>query len=129
MSNGRKLLVGIAALALIAGGVIWALTSGGQGQKSSSVSGGDDGRVRIEIRAMPVMNLYRNGKELGTTPFSLIVPTSKTPFEMEARWTEKRMNVSGASKEFRLRKVFKVVPDRAQTIDLNPKDAEPITEE
>jgi hypothetical protein len=37
--------------------------------------------------------------------------------------------VTGASKVFRLKKVFKVVPDRSQTIDLDRKDAEPITEE
>jgi hypothetical protein len=126
MSNGRKLLVGIAAVVLVAGGVVWAVMTGGHAKESSSV---DDGRVRVEIRAMPVMKLYRNGKELGTTPFSFIVPSSKTPFEMEARWTENRMAVTGASKVFRLKKVFKVVPDRSQTIDLDRKDAEPITEE
>ena len=126
MSNGRKLLVGVAALLLVAGGVVWAVMTGGQAKESSS---GDDARVRVEIRAMPPMKLYRNGKELGTTPYSLVVPSSKTPFEMEARWTETRMNVAGATKKFHLKKVIKVVPDRIQTIDVDRKDAELITEE
>lgn len=126
MSNGRKFLVGVVVLALVAGGVVWAVMSGGEAKESSS---GEDERVRIELRAMPQMKLYRNGKELGTTPYSLIAPSSKTPFELEARWSETGMNVTGASKKFNLKKVVKVVPDRTQTIDLDRKGAELITEE
>lgn len=126
MSNGRKLLVGIAAVLLVVGGLVWAVMTGGQAKESSSV---DDGRVRVEIRAMPVMKLYRNGKELGTTPFSFIVPSSKTPFEMEARWTEQRIPITGKPSVVDLKKTFTVVPDRHQTIDLDRKNAERVTEE
>lgn len=78
---------------------------------------------------MPVMKLYRSGKELGSTPFSFIVPASKTPFELEARWTEQRIMLTGKPAQVDLKKTFKVVPDRHQTIDLDRKDGEAITAE
>src|SRR5438445_1995110 len=121
MSRQAKIIVGavIAVLVLSTVGAVIFLG------KSDSSSKATNEMVRIEVRSFPAMTIKKDGRKLGQTPVSFLVPKSATPISLDADWVEQRMYRTGA--KMVPRQAHKdVVPDRSMTVDFTRSDAKPL---
>lgn len=126
MSRQAKIIVG-AIVGVVVLSIIVAVAVMGR-QSSPKNAASSENTIRIEIRSMPRMDVKKDGKLLGKTPFSFAVRPSTQPITIETEWVEHRFYRAGDVKVPRHAKKT-VVPDHAQTIDFTVKDADPVTVE
>jgi hypothetical protein len=80
--------------------------------------------VKIELRGKPVAKLRMNGKRIGTTPTTIIVPRGKQPLELEATFTVEKIGLPQPTKKIETyRQIRQVVPDAEQSVDFAIDDA------
>jgi len=127
--SGKVKIVVVAVIGLVLATVAVAavLLMGNQSSKPSSSSESSETTVRIEIRGMPQMTIQRDGKKVGKTPVSFVVPRGTQPIRIDADWIDQRIYKAGEKLLPRHATKY-VIPDRSQTIDISRKDAEPVTE-
>ncbi|HUS30193.1 MAG TPA: hypothetical protein VMZ53_16915 [Kofleriaceae bacterium] len=121
MSRQLKIIVG-AIVAVVLGSVAVAVfVMRGQSSESSSET-----TVRIEVRALPQMTITKDGKTIGKTPLSFVVPKSTKPISLDATWTEQRIYKKGGEQMVPREAHKDVVPDRTQAVDFSRRDGKPV---
>jgi hypothetical protein len=120
----KFVVIAVIGLLLVSVGVAVFALMGNQSSKPEAESGST---VRIEIRGMPQMTIKKDGKTMGKTPVSFVVPRSTKPIRIDADWIDQRIYKAG--ERLLARHAMKeVIPDRSQTIDITRKDADPVKE-
>jgi len=91
------------------------------GAKTDAPSGGT---VKIELRGSQAAKVRMNGKSVGTTPTTVIVPRGAKPLAFEATFHVEKYGLKRPEKKVETWTVVKsVVPDADQLVDFNLKEA------
>lgn len=115
----RGLVIGGAVVAVIVATVIILLAAKNGGSDAPSGE-----RVKIELRGQPVAEIHMNGKNIGTTPKTIVVARGTTPITFEAYFTVEKVAIGrNAQKVETWRHTKQVVPDAEQSVDFRIQDA------
>ena len=118
IKNRALWIIGSLVAAVLATVIILYVSPGRRADAPSSE------RVKIELRGKPVAKLRMNGKSIGTTPTTIIVPRGTQPLEFEATFTVEKIGMPQPTKKIETyRQIRSVVPDADQSVDFAQGDA------
>jgi hypothetical protein len=113
--------------ALVATVIILLASPTGKGASKTDASSAN--QVKLELRGKPVAEIHMNGKKIGTTPKTVVVPRGKTPIQFEAIFMVEKYGVARPAKKVETwRQTKQVVPDAEQSVDFTIEDATKIEE-
>lgn len=116
-------IVGVAGVVLAAV-VVYATTRDDGSSRREPVAA----TVKIELRGKPVAVIKMNGRAIGRTPTTIIVPRGTTPLELEATFTIEKYGLAKPAKKTEIwRQVKQVVPDAEQSVDFSQAEATKVT--
>lgn len=123
VSKTAVLVVAIGVVIAAVVGAVLLVSGGADGRDSSS------GTVKIELRARPPAKIRMNGRLVGTTPTTIIVPRSKQPIDLEATFAIEKIGMMKPTKKVETwRQIKTIVPDAEQSVDFNQADAVKVDE-